>query len=1103
VLRVRVLGRRSALLPFLGVLALLATFTVAVQLWAPAAHAANPAKPGFLAFTSNQNDELMSVDAGPSPPDPSPTDGPVISLRRVAYTSALAVGDTQRLTNSPGHDNQPSGRPDGSIVFVRTQQDLDGDLFVRAPDKAERRLLASPGRESDPAWSPDGSKVAFVSTRSGQTDIWVVGQDGTGLRQITRDAAVESSPTWSRDGGQLAFSSTREKPNGRIYRISSDGSGQQTRVANPSDIEGDIQPSWSPTSDEIAFTRTEVDGDTNIKVMNVDGGGSRTVASAPYTNEEQPAWSPDGKRIAYSVPEGHSPSGIWSVEPDGSGAVQLVGGKDREKSDPTWTSNSEVVATTTEFADNDIWGIRPDRTDQHDISRRPGTDRTARYSPDGRRIAYAQQHGQGGFSIVVAAADGTNPQVITNAAGTKGVLDTHPTWRPDGRALAFQRDADGPPHIFTVDVDGTGEQDISAAGGAPEGAGDKEPAWAPDGSRIAFASEEAEDHDILLMDPDGSNRKDLTGKDDIPDEEFPDFQDDHDPSWSPDSKSLVYARDPNLGSDAVLYTVVVSTGLSEEFLIGPGDGDGGRFGLGQPAWSPDGQEIAYVIERFRSDIAVVDVATKKVRTVVQTSEFVESEPSWQPVADLAISKDGPSQVDIRESATYTLAVVNRSKLDAPEVKVTDTLPEGLELTGTDPSQGTCKAGPPLECSLGTVKAGDQATVKVTAKATRAGLVVNRAQVESRLADPDPSDNSAITRTGVRGTEMSVTAVDDPDPVDVGKELTYRLTVTQKGPFVANDVLLTVPLPAGATLVSAKAEVPEGGEVPDGECKQEQAPAGPVLCRWKALFAGDGIPDVRNATVVIKPTRAGTAVSTVELTSATPEVDPADNTVRIETEVRGADLTVGLAVAPKLAFFGGRVAVHAVVSNLGGAPAANSKLELQLPRIACQAPVAGKCPATGTKVTLQLGQLAPGASVTRDLTLTATEAGKGPIRATASTDTVDTVPGNNTVAAQLEVRQPKIVMTPAVGPPGFVTLVRGTGFPPNTDVSLTWLRGITPNTAPTRVAANGTFTAQMVVIRRDLEGQRQLNAKGLGFADVRGDFLVVAGSVSPLGFLTRD
>ena len=71
-LRVKEPGRRLALLPFLGVLALVVSFTVAVQLRAPAAHAADPAKPGFLAFTSNQNDELLSVDAGPPPPDPSP-----------------------------------------------------------------------------------------------------------------------------------------------------------------------------------------------------------------------------------------------------------------------------------------------------------------------------------------------------------------------------------------------------------------------------------------------------------------------------------------------------------------------------------------------------------------------------------------------------------------------------------------------------------------------------------------------------------------------------------------------------------------------------------------------------------------------------------------------------------------------------------------------------------------------------------------------------------------------------------------------------------------------------------------------------------------------
>jgi TolB protein len=52
------------------------------------------------------------------------------------------------------------------------------------------------GSDYHPHWSPDGTHILFDSQRSGNRDLWVVNADGTGLRQLTTNAALDINPTW-------------------------------------------------------------------------------------------------------------------------------------------------------------------------------------------------------------------------------------------------------------------------------------------------------------------------------------------------------------------------------------------------------------------------------------------------------------------------------------------------------------------------------------------------------------------------------------------------------------------------------------------------------------------------------------------------------------------------------------------------------------------------------------------------------------------------------------------------------------------------------------------------------------------------------------------
>jgi dipeptidyl aminopeptidase/acylaminoacyl peptidase len=98
--------------------------------------------------------------------------------------------------------------------------------------------------DSDPQWSPDGRRVAFVSDRSGHefdesydSDIWVIGADGSGLTKISDHNTEDASPRWSPDGQTIAFVNTiRDTANKNIWLVSSAGGGHSRLAAEGLDL---------------------------------------------------------------------------------------------------------------------------------------------------------------------------------------------------------------------------------------------------------------------------------------------------------------------------------------------------------------------------------------------------------------------------------------------------------------------------------------------------------------------------------------------------------------------------------------------------------------------------------------------------------------------------------------------------------------------------------------------------------------------------------------------------------------------------------------------------------------------------------------------------
>src|ERR1017187_3743508 len=162
-------------------------------------------------------------------------------------------------------------------------------LFVAASDGSnEHPLLASADTDYAPAWAPDGGSIVFTSERNGSADLFRVNPGGSGLTQLTSDAAYEDQAAFSPDGTQLVFVSTRGSGFADIWTLDIATRGAKALTSGPG---GDYRPAWSPDGKWIAFSsgrgitapfadgRWERQQLAEIYLIRPDGSGMKKVSN--------------------------------------------------------------------------------------------------------------------------------------------------------------------------------------------------------------------------------------------------------------------------------------------------------------------------------------------------------------------------------------------------------------------------------------------------------------------------------------------------------------------------------------------------------------------------------------------------------------------------------------------------------------------------------------------------------------------------------------------------------------------------------------------------------------------------------------------------------
>jgi tricorn protease len=586
----------------------------------------------------------------------------ILCAAMAALVFAIPAG-TQSTKPPVPYLTQPSMSPDNSeIAFVS-----GGDIWGVPASGGEAHLLVSrAANESRPIYSPDGKRLAFVSTRTGNGDIYILTFETGDLKRLTFDDANDRLDAWSRDGKWIYFSTSGHNISymNDVYRIGVDGGTPMPVTAETYVNEYFSAP--SPDGKTLAFTARGIDSDqwwrkghshideSEIWLMH-DGSPARyeQLSEGGDAKEMWPMWGA-GDREVYYVSDRGGAQNIWTRSMGGK-ATQVTSFKDGRVLWPTISYDGGFIVFEHDFG---IWKLdtKSGKAGPVSIALRGApngpanehmtfSDKISEFelSPDGKKVAFVV-HGE---VFAVSAKDGGDAfRVTRTTANESGV-----TWAPDSRKIAYRSDRDGATHLFLYDFGAGKETQLTNAGA------DALPVFSPDGKTIAFLRD---GHELRAIDTDGKNERLLAaGYFDRP----PNL-DDRSVVWSPDSKWVAYL---SFGDRLYRNVSVVSAagGASKpvSFLA--------NGGSGAISWSPDGTYLLFDTGQRTEEgqVARVDLVphSPKFREDEFRDLFKEETPKTKPPATPSVALDEKAKSDEQNAKADDKAAPEKKPAPKPVV----------------------------------------------------------------------------------------------------------------------------------------------------------------------------------------------------------------------------------------------------------------------------------------------------------------------------------------------------------------------------------------------------------------------------------------------------
>jgi tricorn protease len=443
--------------------------------------------------------------------------------------------------------------------------------IVERAGGAARRLTSFAGQTSNPHFSPDGKWIAFSSGYAGNEDVYIVPAEGGEPKRLTWHPGNDTVQGWMPDGKAVLFTSARasQAPTAtpRFWIVPVEG-GVEEPLALPRGYQGKI----SADGTHIAY---RMNSSWDEERRNYRGGQNRPIwivdlktydlVSPPWTDSKDmdPAWVGD---TVYFISDRDGVANVWSYE-----------------------AKSKKLAQLTKFADFDVKTLDSG--------------------------AGALVFEQAGFIHELDAKTGKEHIVNITAAGDfpwmmprwEDVTSrmTNLTISPTGARVAVEARGE----IFTIPAEKGDVRNLTHSSGSAE----HDPAWSPDGKYVSYFSDKSGEYKVVIETQDG-----LTPPREIA---LPNPTHYYTPSWSPDSKKLLYT-DTNLK----VWVLDVASGVAK--IIGNDPWMVPTRSV-NPVWSPDSKWVAYAshLKSLYHAIFISNVETGETKQV--TDGLADSVwPAW-------------------------------------------------------------------------------------------------------------------------------------------------------------------------------------------------------------------------------------------------------------------------------------------------------------------------------------------------------------------------------------------------------------------------------------------------------------------------------------------
>ena len=398
-----------------------------------------------------------------------------------------------------------------------------------------RRLTSFQGETANPHFSPDGKWVAFTAEYGGNLDVYVVPAEGGEPTRLTWNPSPDLVQGWTPDGKSVLFASGRAtwapSPAPRFWTVSAQG-GVPEAMALPRAYQGKI----SPDGKYVAY---RMNNSWDEQRRNYRGGQNRPIwivnlqsydlVSPSWTDSKDidPAWVGN---VVYFLSDRDGVSNVWSYDMATKQTTQVTKFTDFDVK--TLDANAGAIVFEQAFQ-------------VHELDPKTG-----------------REH------IVPITAAGDFPWMLPRWENVTSRM-TNISLSPTGKRVVVEARGE----IFTIPADKGDVRDLSNSSGSAE----RDPAWSPDGKWVSYFSDKSGEYQLVIEAQDG-----ITPPRTITLEHPKHY---YMPSWSPDSKKLVYTD-----TDLKVWVLDVATGKAK--VVGSDPWMVPQRTL-NPVWSPDSKWVAY------------------------------------------------------------------------------------------------------------------------------------------------------------------------------------------------------------------------------------------------------------------------------------------------------------------------------------------------------------------------------------------------------------------------------------------------------------------------------------------------------------------------------